>query len=69
MPEKKQSWTWKLGKRPIWGILLQGGERMQQKKKDRIFPDDSGAVFDPLGSYTGKPDDPDETPVQDADDL
>lgn len=24
---------------------------------------------DPNGSYTGKPDDPEETPVQDADDL
>ncbi|MDD5954129.1 MAG: hypothetical protein PUD38_02900 [Firmicutes bacterium] len=34
----------------------------------------SGAVggsgfFDPLGSYTGLVSDPDETPVQDADDL
>lgn len=26
-------------------------------------------VFDPLGSYTGLVSDPDETPVQDADDL
>lgn len=24
---------------------------------------------DPFGSYTGRPEDPDETPVQDADDL
>ena len=24
---------------------------------------------DPMGSYTGRPDDPDEVPVQDADDL
>jgi len=24
---------------------------------------------DPQGSYTGRPDDPDEKPVQDADDL
>ena len=24
---------------------------------------------DPLGSWTGTPDDPDDTPVQDADDL
>ena len=26
-------------------------------------------VTDPLGSYTGRPDDPYEKPVQDADDL
>lgn len=26
-------------------------------------------IFDPLGSYTGLVPDPDETPVQDADDL
>lgn len=26
-------------------------------------------VFDPLGSYTGLANDPEETPVQDADDL
>lgn len=42
---------------------------MRKKMKKRLFPDDSGDVFDPLGSYTGKPEDPDETPVQDADDL
>lgn len=27
------------------------------------------SVFDPLGSYTGQPEDPYEVPVQDADDL
>ncbi len=26
-------------------------------------------IVDPLGSYTGRPEDPYETPVQDADDL
>lgn len=32
------------------------------KKEERI-------VSDPFGSYTGRPEDPDEKPVQDADDL
>jgi len=36
-----------------------GGEEM---KKDRI-------ITDPNGSYTGRPLDPNEKPVQDADDL
>ncbi len=49
---------------------------MEQKKKR---PDAEAAVHayttpemkktDPLGSYTGQPDDPHEKPVQDADDL
>ena len=33
-----------------------------EKKKEKI-------VTDPFGSYTGRPKDPDEKPIQDADDL
>ena len=35
---------------------------MGKKKKEKI-------VTDPFGSYTGRPKDPEEKPVQDADDL
>ncbi len=35
---------------------------MKEKKPEPI-------VTDPFGSYTGRPKDPYETPVQDADDL
>ena len=35
---------------------------MQKKDKEKI-------QTDPFGSYTGRPQDPDEKPVQDADDL
>ena len=35
---------------------------MQMKDKERI-------QTDPFGSYTGRPVDPDEKPIQDADDL
>ena len=35
---------------------------MQKKDKERI-------QTDPFGSYTGRPVDPDEKPIQDADDL
>ena len=47
-----------------------------EKKKDRwsVVPpllksNAYPAVADPMGSYTGIPQDPFETPVQDADDL
>lgn len=30
---------------------------------------DKKICTDPQGSYTGRPEDPDDTPVQDADDL
>ena len=33
--------------------------------RSNVFP----AIADPMGSYTGIPKDPFETPVQDADDL
>lgn len=36
--------------------------RNDKKQKEKI-------VTDPFGSYTGKPEDPHERPVQDADDL
>ena len=35
---------------------------MKEKKKEKI-------VVDPNGMYTGRPIDPDERPIQDADDL
>ena len=35
---------------------------MQNKKEEKI-------IADPNGSYTGRPVDPEEKPVQDADDL
>lgn len=35
---------------------------MEKKKEEKI-------VTDPFGSYTGRPKDPEEKPVQDADDL
>ena len=35
---------------------------MKKKKEEKI-------VTDPFGSYTGRPEDPREKPIQDADDL
>lgn len=37
-------------------------QKNKQNKKETI-------VTDPFGSYTGRPSDPDERPIQDADDL
>lgn len=37
-------------------------KKKEQEKIERI-------VTDPFGSYTGRPADPDERPIQDADDL
>lgn len=34
-----------------------------------LWTDGMAPLFDPFGSYTGKPEDLDEQPVQDADDL
>lgn len=53
---------------------------MKDKKQNDIIPADfkplgmtinpfGPVVTDPQGSYTGRPAEPDETPVQDADDL
>ena len=36
------------------------------KKKKKVATEDA---FDPFGSYTGRPKDGDDVPVQDADDL
>jgi hypothetical protein len=58
------------------GILQKKGSENMEQKKDRwsvvpplmrsnFFP----PIADPMGSYTGIPEDPFETPVQDADDL
>ena len=59
---------------------MMGGDNMKRRKKayfDVSLPQSVNAdhqdavVFhgDPLGSYTGRTDDPYEKPVQDADDL
>ena len=48
-----------------------------KKRRDPILLQESGMVYqqgspgtvDPMGSYTGVPENPWETPVQDADDL
>lgn len=52
---------------------------MKEKKKKNVCGEQGDIVHqilqqkpskqDPLGMYTGKPIDPDEVPVQDADDL
>ena len=39
------------------------------RKLKKILEDSNGSKMDPLGSYTGKPENPGEVPVQDADDL
>lgn len=44
------------------GKLTRGGENMKEKKEEKI-------ITDPFGSYTGLVKDPDDKPVQDADDL
>jgi hypothetical protein len=41
---------------------------VMKKKKSGIF-EDPQIITDPDGSYTGKPQDWDEMPVQDVDDL
>ena len=47
---------------------------MKHKMKNIPYPDDLllspvRMISDPLGSYTGIPEDPEDLPVQDADDL
>ena len=50
---------------------------MERKSSKPILLQESGAIFDqlelqaadPLGSYTGRPADPMDRPIQDADDL
>lgn len=39
------------------------------KKIKELLKENKPAKDDPQGSYTGKPQNPDEKPVQDADDL
>lgn len=43
-----------------------GGMNMRKKKE---YDQTEEISIDPFGSYTGRPVDPDERPVQDADDL
>ena len=42
--------------------MVTGGDYMKEEKKEKI-------VTDPFGSYTGRPCEAYEKPVQDADDL
>lgn len=76
LPAVEELWKYKLSK--PWHPTHSGrGERMDtDKKEDLLRPvipvgmrADGTIVPDPLGSYTGLPEDPDEQPVQDADDL
>ncbi len=64
----------------LGGYIITGGVIVKTKKKDQyvkpwgLWPVGSAGFpiaskTDPQGSYTGLPDDPYETPVQDADDL
>ena len=49
-----------------------GNEKYNFTKKTRkVYLNiiDSASVFDPLGMYTGVPENPNEMPTQDADDL
>ncbi len=39
------------------------------KEAAQAFVSEDNAATDPLGSWTGSPADPGETPIQDADDL
>jgi hypothetical protein len=39
------------------------------RKLKKILQDSNGSKQDPLGSYTGKPENPNEAPSQDADDI
>ena len=40
-----------------------------KNEKNKKVENDEGINTDPLGSWTGVPDDPEELPVQDVDDL
>ncbi len=39
------------------------------RKLKKLLQSEAPSHTDPQGSYTGKPEDPNEVPVQDADDL
>lgn len=39
------------------------------RKLKKLLEQEAPSKTDPLGSYTGRPEDPGEVPVQDADDL
>lgn len=41
-------------------------KKQESKKEEKIF---HRPITDPQGSYTGVPENPEEEPVQDADDL
>ena len=59
-------WSYKMQTRlkPVFPVMLVRGEMMKDKESNR-----ERIQSDPLGSYTGRPENPHEVPVQDADDL
>ena len=66
----------KLSDTPYSNHAYDGGKYNFKKKKQKVYLniiDSSGydgvSFTDPLGMYTGVPEDPYEEPVQDADDL
>ena len=42
---------------------------MKKEKPKKMISPDVPAIYDPMGSYTGRPTEEWEQPVQDADDL
>ena len=50
--------------KPVFPVMLVRGEMMKDKESNH-----ERIQSDPLGSYTGRPENPHEVPVQDADDL
>ena len=49
--------------------LLRSENPPKAKETAQAFVSEDNAATDPLGSWTGSPADPGETPTQDADDL
>lgn len=49
---------------------MNGNKKIENNNKSLLdFAKKSSIDTDPLGSWTGTPDDPEDMPVQDADDL
>ena len=54
---------------PIERVIQMKEKEKQKKDKLSYFIEKSSINTDPLGSWTGTPDNPNEEPVQDVDDL
>lgn len=61
---------------PYYGVSSDGDRYSFKKKKQKVYLNiidgvkyDGVSETDPLGMYTGVPQDPNDEPVQDADDL